>query len=97
MKRKEIIDRLEDLKVYCLDNVTASDLEEIWSKDSEALEDAILLTKMFFDIIENLDGQCLLGEMVAILGSCGYNPKDFSRIDICTEEQAKEYIEYFNY
>lgn len=96
MTKTEIIKQLEDILDYTNDHISLGDCDDIWFKDAEVLNNAILLTKMFFDMIENLDGQCLLGEMVAILGHCGYNPQDFSRLDICTEEQAAEYIEYFN-
>lgn len=99
MKKKEIIEQLEGLAEYATDYIAMSkhddtmECADIWDKDCEALADAILAVKMLHDIFENLDGQCLNGEMIAVLSQMGYEPEDFERLGICTIQEAEQYIE----
>ena len=92
MKKEEIIDHLKALIDYANDEMRISDCDDIWAKDAEALSDAILIVKMFHDMIENLDGQDMLAEMVWILSTMGYNPEEFERLGVCTVQEAEEYI-----
>ena len=102
MEKKELINQLEGLAEYATDYIAMSkhddtmECADIWSKDYEALTDAILAVKMLHDIFENLGGQCLDGEMIAILSQMGYEPQDFERLDICTAQEVAEHIENFD-
>ena len=101
MTKEKIIIQLEGLVAYANDYIAMSqhddtcECADIWAEDKEALKNAILTVKMFSDIFENLEGQGMLGEMVAILNSIGYEPEDFDRLNVCTAQKAKEYIEYY--
>ena len=102
MKKNELINQLEGLAEYATDYVAMSkhddtmECADIWDKDCEALADAMLAVKMLHDIFENLAGQCLDGEMIAILSQMGYEPEDFERLDICTAQEVAEHIENFD-
>ena len=102
-KEKDVVEQLYGLMCYASDYIVMSqgddtcECDDIWCKDYLALKDAMLITKMFYDMWNNLDGQDLTEEMVAILGKLGYEPHEFSRLGICTEQDAKDYIEYFQF
>lgn len=100
MTRKEIIDQLQDLKVYCLDTCQESDIDDIWCKDALALIEGIKLietaTYMLADIFENLSGKDEFAEMISILSKKGYEPNDFEQLGICTSQEVEECIEIYN-
>lgn len=102
MSKEEIINQLEGLIVYAKDYIAMSryddtcECDDIWEKDAEALSNAILTVKMFHDILENLSGQDMLGEMIVILNGIGYTPEDFEQLQICTAQEAQECIENYN-
>lgn len=58
--------------------------------------DTMVAVKMLHDIFENLDGQSMKGEMIAILSQMGYTPEDFAGLNICSEAEAEQYIEDYN-
>lgn len=95
MNQKKIINQLKELIEYATDEIRISDCYEIWAEDVEALRDAILSVKMLHDIFENLSGQDMFGEMIAALSQMGYTPEDFDRLQICTVQEVKEYIENY--
>ena len=103
MKRKEIIEQLEGLAEYATDYVATSkhdatmECDDIWGKDAVALADAMVIVNMFYDIIANLEGQDILGEMVAILSVAGYTSEDFTRLGICTDQEVEQYIENYKF
>jgi hypothetical protein len=56
-----------------------------------------MAAKMLRDIFENLDGQSMKGEMIAILNQMGYTPEDFAGLNICSEAEAEQYIKDYNF
>lgn len=59
--------------------------------------DTMIAVKMLHDIFENLDGQSMKGEMIAILNQMGYTPEDFTKLGICSETEAEQYIKNYNF
>ena len=96
MKRKELIEQLEGIAEYTTDQMAVSDCADIWSKDAEALGDAMVVVNMFYDIVANLEGQDILGEMVALLNAIGYETEDFTRLGICTAQEVEQHIENYS-
>ena len=71
--------------------------DSIWREEAEALVNAGVAVKMLHDIFENLEGQSMKGEMIAILNQMGHPPKNFARLDICSEAEAEQYIKDYNF
>ena len=49
--------------------------DSIWREEAEALVNAGVAVKMLHDIFENLEGQSMKGEMIAILNQMGHPQK----------------------
>lgn len=97
MKKNEIIEQLESLAEYTADIMEDDILtDDVWEQDTEALGNAIIAIQMLYDIFDNLEGQGLKGEMIAILTDMGYDPEDFENLEICTEEEVEEYLEDYD-
>jgi hypothetical protein len=96
MKRAEIVSRLKALVFYATDEMRVSDCDDVWAKDAQALVSAIQAINLLSDILDNLEGQGMLGEMITLMHRIGYSPEDFEDIGICSVQEAEEYIEYYS-
>ena len=97
MTKDKIIEHLESLADYTSDTMEIDTCyPDIWAEDTEALGSAILAVRMLYDIFDNLAGQDLKGEMIAILSKMGYEPQDFKELNICTLKEVAECIESYD-
>lgn len=96
MKKTEVINRLSALIHYATSEMAISDCDDVWAKEAQALASAIVGLNMLSDIFENLEGQDMFGEMIAILNTMGYDPEDFADLGICSYERAQRCIEDYN-
>lgn len=96
MNKAKMVSRLTALIAYATGEMVIGNCDDVWAKDAQALASAILAINLLSDILENLEGQGMLGEMITLMNRVGYSPEDFEELGICSMQEAKQYIEYYS-
>ena len=71
--KKDLLDRLDDLRIYANETKDEKDIDDEWAKDEVCLEQTIELIKMLDVLFHNFGGKGEFEEYIEILKEDGFN------------------------
>lgn len=71
--KKDLLNRLDDLRIYANEIKDENDIDDEWSKDEVCLSQTIELIKMIDALFHNFNGKGELPEYIQILKDNNFN------------------------
>ena len=71
--KKDLLNRLDDLRIYAMEIKDETDVDDEWSKDEACLSQTIELIKILHFLFENFNGKGEFDEYIQILKENNFN------------------------